>query len=196
MNLCYSWFIRKSIKFIRSMCWDLCVKFAEHIQTIGWVFTVKIYLSSRSGAHGICPMGHGILWWKGYNNCHLGINSRRGNKKMAPPQASSFLLPTVASVIGLLSTHLVCPVHRLPLKLEYAFKGPQIPLHLLWTLLEQPPQKMGSVLTPSYDFGVARVDPNSLSFHFSLPKYQLGTRRPNAFSRSTQCLVDGMKLFL
>ena len=45
------------------------------------------------GAHLICLMRHGILWWKLVHNCNLGISSPQGSRRMAPPQASPPLWP-------------------------------------------------------------------------------------------------------
>ena len=39
----------------------------------------------RAGAHWICPMWHGILWWKLVHNCHQRISRR-----MAPTQTSFY----------------------------------------------------------------------------------------------------------
>ena len=57
----------------------------------------------RTRANQICSMPPGILWWKWVHNCHLRINSPRGNKWMAPPQASPYQLWPLSLVCHLLT---------------------------------------------------------------------------------------------
>ena len=71
------------------------------------------------------PMRHGILWWKWVHNRHFSISSP-----------------------GLSSTGLACPVHHFRLKLRSDSRWPEIPLHLLWTQLEQPPERIEFVPMP------------------------------------------------
>ena len=94
-------------------------------------------------AYWMRPMQLGILWGKQVHNCHLRISSPQGGSRMA------LLCPTHCHCdLCLPSTGLACPEHCLHLKLGSGFKEPEIPLHLLWTQLKQPPQKMEFVPTP------------------------------------------------
>ena len=77
-------------------------------------------------------------------NRHLRISSPQGKKGMAAPQASPNPLWPLIS----LPSSLACQTHRLHLKLASDFRRPGMPLHFLWTQLEQPPQKMKFVPTP------------------------------------------------
>ena len=61
---------------------------------------------------------------------------------------SSFSLPNVTSAIGLPAIGLASPVHGLHLKPGSGYRLPEIPFHFLWTLQEQPAQKIEFVPTP------------------------------------------------
>ena len=111
------------------------------------------------------------LWWKRVYNCHLRISSPRGNRNMAPHQASPYPCHRFTNYWSGLSTTPLTP------KAGIRLQGPRILLHLLWTHLEQPSHKMEFVRTQIrlkyQDIDFACFNPRSLSVHVSLPGHQL-----------------------
>ena len=84
----------------------------------------------QEGAHWLCTMRHGILWFKRSHNRLPRKSSPRGNRRLAPPQAS----PTHCDIChwsaiywsGLFST-------ALHIKLGSGFRGPEVSLSLVDT---------------------------------------------------------------
>ena len=112
----------------------------------------------------------------------------------------------MTNVIGLPSLGLACPVQCWHMELGSGFRGPEIPLHFLWTQLEQPPWSLcwrgwntwqrgpwrsseAHQARPIYqNHGFAHVDPKSLSFHCNLPENQLLLHSPQQFSDDDQVI--------
>ena len=65
----------------------------------------------RTGAYWICTKWYGILWWKRFHICPLRMISHRGNRWMAPPQASPYPMWPVSLVIHLLVWHVQYSVY-------------------------------------------------------------------------------------
>ena len=113
-------------------------------------------VNSSSGDDGLWAK-HGILWWKPVNH-HPSISNPQCSRRMAPRQVFRFLL--WPSVIGLPSSGLAIPVHRSHIKVGSGSRMSKIPLHFLWTQLEQPSQKTKFVPTPERLLGIL-----SMMFH-------------------------------
>ena len=85
-----------------------------------------------AGAHSMCPMQHGLFWWKRIPNHHLRISSPQVSGWVAPPQASPFpLWPLTLTDLPL--TGLANSIQRLHFWVRSGSSVPEIPLHLLWT---------------------------------------------------------------
>ena len=95
-------------------------RFRSHWAWHSWHTNCKLFLwrwwemSGRweqAGAHWICPMWHGLLWWYWVHNCHLRKSSLQGNRRMAPPQASPDPLWPLSLVCHLLVWPVQCNVY-------------------------------------------------------------------------------------
>ena len=85
-----------------------------------------------AGAHSMCPVQHGLFWWKRIPNHHMRISSPQGSGWVAPPQASPFpLWPLILTDLPL--TGLASSIQRLHLWVRSCPSVPEIPPHLLWT---------------------------------------------------------------
>ena len=120
----------------------LGLRFYLHVAWPSWHMNCRHFLCrwgeisgrwGRAGAQWICPMRHGILWWK-------QVHNHRAVPKVTDGLHHLKLLSTVISVIGLLSTGLVCPVHRLQKGFLFTQISGHDPIKILIALTISKPQ--------------------------------------------------------
>ena len=122
-----------------------------------------LIVNVSSGSNGLCAGGND---GQKFIYTPMPSEDKQSPKSQKDSTTSNFSLSTVIAAIAL-----AYPVHRLHLKLRLGFREPEIPLLLLFTQLEQPPQEKG-VYSDKFETRGTGVFARLLKHMGSQPRYQ------------------------